>query len=177
MKLLNSATHHGVISRALHWIIVVAILAQWLLAEAGEDSGPVVGSGFDALTLHQSIGMLVLLLALIRLAWRAVNPVPAWPADMKTYEITLARIVQFALYLLLFAIPISGWALSSAENEPLRFFNWFDIPRIALADEDTLEELHEALFNVLTGLAVLHVLGAAKHWIAGRLRRGDRIAG
>jgi cytochrome b561 len=105
-----------------------------------------------------------------------VNPAPAWPADMKTYEITLARVVQIALYVLLFAIPISGWALASAEDAPLRFFDGFDIPRIALADEETLEELHEGLFNGLLGLAVLHVLGAAKHWFAGRLRRGSEIA-
>jgi cytochrome b561 len=171
MKLLNSHSGYGHVSRALHWIIVFALVAQWLLAEAGEDSKPTGGAGFDALTLHQSIGLSILLLAIVRLAWRLLNPSPAWPADMKPYEIMLARAVHVAFYALLFAMPISGWALSSVEGEPLRFFNWLDVPRIVLAGDDTLEEVHEALFNVTVALAALHILGAAKHWIATRPRR------
>lgn len=173
MNLLNTRSEYGFISRALHWIIVAAIVAQWLLAEADENSGPIYGTGFDALTLHQSIGLTILLLAIVRLVWRFLNPIPAWPADMKSYEVTLARAVHFGFYVLLFAIPIAGWALSSVEDEPLRFFNWFDVPRIALAGEETLEEVHEVLFNILVALAVLHVIGAAKHWLVGRLRRRD----
>lgn len=175
MNLLNTHSEYGLISRALHWIIVLSILAQWLLAEATEDTGPVWGS-FDALVLHQSIGLTVLLLAIVRLAWRFLNLTPAWPADMKSYEITLARVVHFAFYVLLFAIPVTGWMLSSVEDEPLRFFNWFDVPRIVLAGEETLEEVHEVLFNILVGLAVLHFVGAAKHWLSRRLRRRLAVA-
>ena len=175
MNLLNTRSEYGLISRALHWIIVLSILAQWLLAEANEDSSPVYG-GFDALMLHQSIGLTVLLLAVVRLAWRVLNVTPAWPADMKSPEIAVARVVHFAFYLLLFAIPATGWLLSSVEDEPLRFFNWFDVPRIILVGEETLEEVHEALFNILVGLAVLHAIGAAKHWLSRRLRRRPAAA-
>lgn len=170
MNLLNTRSKYGIISRALHWIIVLAIIAQWLLAEADEDSGPLYGSSFDALTLHQSIGLSVLLLATVRLAWRFLNPTPAWPADMKSYEVTLARAVHFAFYVLLFAIPITGWALSSVEDEPLRFLSWFDVPKIfrSVTAEETLEEVHEVLFNTLVVLALLHVIGAAKHWLVNR---------
>lgn len=160
MKLLNTRSQFGLISLALHWIIVLGIIVQWALAEAFDDD----------IALHQSIGILLLGLAAIRLTWRLLNPVPAWPADMKPYEVTLARIVHVSLYVLLFAIPLSGWALSSAEGEPLRFFNWFEIPRLGFGSEDMLEEVHETLFNVLVGLAVLHVLGAAKHGLARRMR-------
>jgi len=159
--MLNSQSQFGLVSRALHWIIVLAIVAQWLLAEA-EDS--------TALGLHQSIGLSVFLLTLVRLAWRLLNPAPAWPADLRPFEISLARIVHFAFYVLLIAIPISGWALSSVEDEPLRFFNWFEVPRLVLAGEKTLEEIHESLFNALVALALLHVIGAAKHWL-DRVRR------
>lgn len=175
MSLLNTRSEYGFISRSLHWIIALAIVAQWLLAEADEDSSPVYGLSFDALTLHQSIGLTVLLLAILRLVWRLLNPKPAWPADMKTYEVALARIVHVAFYVLLFAIPLSGWALSSVEDEPVRFFNWFDVPRIVLAGEKTLEEVHEVLFNVLVALAALHILGASKHWLVVKLRRGKAV--
>jgi len=159
MKLLNTRSSYGLVSLALHWMIVLGIIGEWALAES------------DNLTLHQSIGLTILALAVVRLAWRAANPKPAWPADMKPYEINLARVVHVAFYVLLFAIPLSGWALASAEDEPLRFFGWFDLPRMVVGSEDTLEEVHEALFNVLAALAVLHALGAIKHWMAGRSRR------
>jgi cytochrome b561 len=175
MNLINTRSQYGLVSRTLHWIIVLAIFAQWLLAEADDDSHPVYGSELSALTLHQSIGLIVLLLAVLRLAWRIMNPTPAWPEDMKSYEITLARVVHVAFYALLFAIPLTGWALSSVEDEPLRFFNWVDVPRIVLAGEETLEEVHETLFNILLALAALHVIGAAKHWLARRFRRRNTV--
>ena len=171
MNLLNTRSGYGAVSWTLHWIIVLAILTQWLLSETDEHSTPIPGSALDALTLHQSIGLAVLLLAVVRLAWRFLNPTPAWPADMKPYEITLARTVHFAFYFLLFAVPLTGWALSSVEDEPLRFLNWFDVPRVTLANEETMEETHEILFNVLVALAALHVLGALKHWIVARRTR------
>jgi len=158
MKLLNTRSSYGLVSLALHWMIVLGIIGEWALAES------------DNLTLHQSIGLTILALAVVRLAWRAANPKPAWPPDMKPYEINLARVVHVAFYVLLFAIPLSGWALASAEDEPLRFFGWFDLPRMVVGSEDTLEEVHETLFNILLALAALHVLGAFKHWIASRRR-------
>jgi cytochrome b561 len=158
MKVLNSRSGYGLVSLVLHWIIVFGIIAQWALAES------------DELMLHQSIGITILALAVLRLVWRLFNPKPAWPTDMKTYEIKLARVVHFAFYALLFAIPLSGWALASAEGEPLNFFRWFDLPRLGMGSEDTLEEVHEVLFNVLVALAAIHVIGAIKHWIAGRAR-------
>jgi cytochrome b561 len=177
MRLLNTSSQYGLVSRGLHWIIVGAIVAQWLLAEAGEDSGANNGADFDALGLHQSIGLTVLMVALVRFAWRFFNPKPAWPADMKSYEIRLARAVHAGFYLLLFAIPLTGWALSSAEPEPLRFFNGFNVPRIASSGKETFEEAHEILFNILVALAVLHVVGAAKHRLVNRAGRRSEAHG
>jgi cytochrome b561 len=159
MKLTNTTSRYGLVSLTLHWIVVFGIVGEWALAES------------DNLTLHQSIGLAIFALAVVRLAWRALNPKPAWPADMKPYEINLARVVHVAFYVLLFAIPVSGWAVASAEGDPVRFFGWFDLPRMVVGSEDTLEEVHETLFNALVALAALHVLGATKHWLAGRSRR------
>jgi cytochrome b561 len=158
MTLLNTRANYGWVSLGLHWIIVAGLITQWALAESEE------------VALHQSIGITLLVLAAVRWVWRLLNPKPAWPADMKRYEITLARVVHVAFYALLFAIPLSGWALASVEDEPLTFFGWFDLPRFVVGSEDTLEEVHELLFNILVALAALHVLGAIKHWLAARSR-------
>ena len=160
MEVLNTATRYGLVSRALHWVIVLAIVAQWLLAEAGD----------EALPLHYSLGLTVLLLAVLRLGWLLVNRKPAWPPDTRPYEIKMARVVHFCFYALLFAIPLTGWALASAEGESLRFFDWFAVAPLPGGSEETLEELHEGLFNALVVLAVLHVAGAAKHWFAAHRR-------
>ena len=85
------------------------------------------------------------------------------------------RIPRFIAKATLTSVPLAGWALSSVEDEPLRFFHWFDLPRIVVAGEETLEEVHEVLFNVLVALALLHVIGAVKHWIAGRVRRRNSV--
>jgi cytochrome b561 len=93
MKVLSTRSGYGLVSLVLHWVIVFGIIAQWALAES------------DELMLHQSIGMTILALAVLRLVWRVFNPKPAWPTDMKPYEIKLARAVHFTFYALLFAIP------------------------------------------------------------------------
>ena len=77
------------------------------------------------------------------------------PRDKVVGISKLARVVHFAFYALLFAIPLSGWALASAEGEPLNFFRWFDLPLLGMGSEDTLEEVHEVLFNVLVALAAM----------------------
>jgi cytochrome b561 len=170
MKLLNTSAEYGVVSRALHWIVVIAIVGQWLLAEAGEDAEAVGSSSFDALTLHRSLGLTILMLAAIRLVWRLLNPKPAWPSDMKRYEVVMARTVHIGFYVLLFAIPLSGWALASAEGEPLNYFKWFEVPLIPTQAKETMEDVHEVMFNVLIALALAHIVGATKHWLAARSR-------
>jgi cytochrome b561 len=166
MQWRNTLSAHGVVARAFHWIIVAGIIAQYFLAEAGEHDEH--GGPFTAAGLHAAIGMTILLLAVLRLLWRAVDPHPAWPDSMKPRDIMAAKAVHAAFYGLLFALPITGWMLSSTENDPISFFGLFTIPHIVGASEDFLEDTHEVLFNVLLGLAVLHVLAALKHHFIDR---------
>ena len=73
-------------------------------------------------------------------------------------------------FALLFAIPLTGWALATADGQALSFFGWFDVPQLAggTLNEDQLEELHEVSFNLLAGLAVLHIAAALKHHFIDR---------
>jgi hypothetical protein len=84
-----------------------------------------------------------------------------------------ARAVHVAFYVLLFALPLSGWALATVDGQPLSFFGLFDLPRLRIGaqlpitggtlSEDQLEAVHELLFNVLLGLALIHIAAALKH--------------
>lgn len=172
MQWCNTASRYGLIAASLHWIIVAGIIAQYFLAEAAEDrEGASVGV-IGPMDVHSSLGISILALALIRLVWRLIDPPPAWPTTMRRYEVLLARTVHILFYVLLFAIPLSGWVLSSVAGESLRYFGLFDLPALTPGSsesaEESLEEVHEVLFNALLGLTLLHIAGAFKHWFVDR---------
>jgi cytochrome b561 len=153
MELRNTASRYGSIATALHWVIVAGIVAQYFLAEAAE-------------ALHASIGITILALAVLRVLWRLVELPPELPQTMKNYERVLARATHITLYALLFAVPLTGWALATVDHQYITIFGLFELPRLRAAaalTEDQLEEVHEALFNLLLGLAALHIAAALKH--------------
>jgi cytochrome b561 len=114
--------------------------------------------------LHQSVGLTILTLAVLRLSWRLVDRTPPWPTGMAGYERAIARLTHAGFYVLLFALPLTGWLLSSAEGDAVHYFDLFQLPPLRTGtDGDELEDLHEVLFNVLLALTALHVLGALKH--------------
>jgi cytochrome b561 len=171
MAIRNTSDRYGSIARALHWIIVLGIVAQYFLAEADESEGVTAGS-MSPMDWHVSIGITLLALAAVRVLWRAFDHAPQWPAQMRPFERTFAKIGHVALYVLLFAIPISGWLLTSIEGESSRFFGWFDLPALAAPGSKQqghqVEEVHEVLFNVLFALAIVHVIAALKHHFIDR---------
>lgn len=164
MKFRNSSERFGLIAGLFHWTIVLGVIAQYFLAEAAEDVKEQPGM-LDAFGLHRSIGITILALAIARLVWRLIDSPPQWPTTMRPMERTLAKVMHASFYLLLFAVPLSGWAVSSAEGDASSFFGLFTLPALPLGEalEHTLEEVHEVLFNVLAALALLHVIAALKH--------------
>ena len=181
MQIRNTATRYGFVAQSLHWVIAIGIVAQYFLAEAAEDSEGAAVEPFGATGIHAALGITILALAVLRLAWRFVELPPERPSAMKPYETVLARTAHVAFYVLLFAVPLSGWALTTASGQDLSFFGWFDLPQFrpvtqvplpwiegGMLTKDQLEELHEVLFNVLVGLAVLHIVAALKHHFIDR---------
>ena len=164
MALTNSLTKWGAVSKTLHWLIVVLIIVQYTLAEAAEDM-----DGYrELITLarHKSIGLTIFGLAILRLLWRWLNPTPELPAGMKPWERWAARISHFLLYLLLFAIPLAGWAMTSASNFPVRWFGLVTLPDFVPVDkglQDLFHDVHEGLFKILVVLALVHIAAALKH--------------
>jgi cytochrome b561 len=158
VKLCNSPKRYGLIGQSLHWITVAGLVASYFLAEAAEDQEP-----GNLMALHRSVGIAILALAVLRLVWRILDRMPSIPA-MPAWQRAVARGTHAIFYVLLFALPVTGWMVSSAEGDPIVIFGLFELPPVgAGTNEDTLEDLHETLFNVLLGFAVLHVVGALKH--------------
>ena len=123
--------------------------------------------------LHKSIGLLLLALVVVRLAWRlyagAPPPVPGLPRIQRF----AACVTHALLYLLILAMPLSGWLYDSASGlRPLQWFGLFAVPKLVGADEDLaddLHDLHEDLFAILVVVALLHVAAAVWHHVF----RGD----
>lgn len=166
MSLRNTTARWGALSQLLHWAIVVLIIMQYLLIETAHNLPRTSGMRLEMLARHKSFGITVLMLAIVRLLWRAVNPTPLLPNTLKPYERWLANGAHLALYGLIFALPLTGWMMSSARNFPVSWFGLWQLPDLIAPSKplySLLHETHETLFWVLVGVAALHVLAALKH--------------
>jgi len=158
-------TRYGAVAQSLHWIIAALIVTQFILANLADDL-PLGAHKLGLLARHKSVGMTILMLAILRLFWRLKNPPPALPAGMKLIEILLAKLTHAAFYVLLFAMPLSGWLMSSAKNYSVSWFGLFTWPNLIGKNEaafDFLKETHDLLSGVLLAIAILHILAALKH--------------
>lgn len=163
------------VAMALHWIVAILILGNVALGLAA-DSLPDDWIR-PAVDTHKSIGLTVLALAALRLLWRVAHPPPPLPASFSRLERLGAHAAHAALYVLIFALPLSGWihdsAWSGAATHP--FLLWGVIPHVRIAaitalDPATREHIHATFFAFhvwfaygLYALLAAHVLGALKH--------------
>src|SRR4051812_10786997 len=108
MKFRNTTRAWGALSKTFHWLIVLLIITQWVIAERADDL-PNGLAKLQMLAWHKSIGMTVFMLAIIRLVWRWTNPVPTLDGVTRGWERFTAGFSHIALYALIFAMPISGW--------------------------------------------------------------------
>jgi len=169
MSLRNTPVRYGSVAQTLHWVIVGLLIVQFTLGKIAAD----LPNGFDKLVLlarHKSFGITILSLALLRLAWRLLDRPPPLP-PMPGWQATAARISHFSLYTLLFAMPLTGWTMSSASNYPVSWFGLVQLPDLVAPDpalKEGLNEIHVTLSNVLLALASLHVAAALKHQFLDR---------
>jgi cytochrome b561 len=170
----------------LHWLIAILMLANvvmiWFLDHYPDEwVRPVVDT-------HKSIGITVLGLALMRILWRASHRPPNLEVKSNR-EKWLAHLVHGMLYMLIIAIPLSGWlhdsAWKAAAEHPMKLFGLFDWPRLSfimnmqpVAKErlhDLFGSIHALLGYVLYALFILHVAGALKHQFVDKQRQLQRM--
>jgi cytochrome b561 len=165
MTLRNTPRRWGAIAQLLHWLIVLFIVAQFTLATLFEQL-PAGAKKLTLLSRHKSIGITILMLAVVRLAWRWSNPTPTLPDTLKPYERTLARLTHALLYVLLFAVPLSGWLMSSARGFPVSWFGFLQLPDLVPKNKALYEALlttHGILAWTLGIIATVHLVAALKH--------------
>lgn len=151
-------------AQLLHWITALAVITGVTLGIAmlNVGQGPLQNKLFD---LHRSFGALILTLTGLRLLWRLYSPPPPMVADMPAWQARAAHLTHILLYVLLFVVPLVGWAGTSAFGARIPVFGLFELPMILEKNKevaDVLLPLHAALALSLCGLLILHI-GAALH--------------
>jgi len=160
---------------ALHWLIALLIFAAFPLGVYMHDL-PLSPDKLKLYSYHKWMGITVLMLMALRVSWRATHRPPPMPSTMQTWEKFAAQSVHVLLYVLLFAIPLSGWLMSSAKGFQTVWFGVLPLPDLVGKDKELgklLEEVHEMLNFVLLGLVIAHVAGALKHHF---IERDDILA-
>lgn len=170
MSLKNTADRWGGISQLLHWMVAILILVMAYLGLTMGDlpNGP---DKIKTYALHKSIGITILALVALRLLWRLYAGTPRPVPGSPRWQERTASLTHAAIYLLLFAIPLSGWVLNSAAGFPLRWFGLVNLPYIVGESHDLhelAEEAHELMFWALALLVVAHAGAAFYHHIFQR---------
>ncbi|MDB5858543.1 MAG: putative cytochrome [Ramlibacter sp.] len=153
----------------LHWvlaalIVFMAALGWWMMTVEHEPGGQ------RWMDLHKSIGLIVFVLVLARLAWRLTHKPEPLPAGMPAWQVQLSRLTHWLLYAAIVVLPATGILGASYSRGGLKFFG-APLPAWATPARATSElffEIHSLLVWVLVALVALHVLAALKHLLLDR---------
>ncbi len=167
----NTRTNWGSVSRSFHWglgfVIIGMIAYGWWM-----NHFPARPDRFFYRSIHADIGYAVLLLMVIRLIWRWINPVPALPGDTPRWQRIAARVSHGALYGVTVLVALLGWAHSGAHKPD--YADWFGLFRVpqftsaGKASADFYENLHIYAAYVLLALIAIHVAAAIWHHFVKR---------
>ena len=161
----NPVDRWGAVSQAFHWVIVVLIVVMAYLGLTMTDL-PNSPHKISLYSLHKSIGLTILALVTLRLLWRLYAGKPRELVSIPRWQARVAAWTHWALYALLFAMPISGWVVNSAAGFPLQWFHLFNLPAIARKDEALhalARSTHETLFWTLIAIVAVHAGAALMH--------------
>jgi cytochrome b561 len=153
------------LARLLHWLVALLVLVMIPvgLMLMRLPPGKLQNTLFD---LHRSVGVLLFVLVVIRLAWRLTHPPPPLPDDLPTWQHVASGIVHRLLYLLLLVQPIVGWWGTSAFGAPIKVFWLFTLPPLVAKDEAASKVIlgwHGVIGITLAVTVAIHVGAALYH--------------
>ena len=167
-SLQNTEQGYGAVAVALHWLmaaVLVALLAMGLyivsLPDVGFDTRKIV-----LILYHKQLGLVALALAALRLAWRVGSALPSLAGTLPDWQKVIARFVHLCFYGLMFALPVTGWLMSSAAGIPVSLFGLLDLPDLVPYSDYWFQafiEIHKLLGYALIACIVIHAGAALRH--------------
>jgi cytochrome b561 len=166
---LSRAATYTPTAITLHWFMALALTANFVLGVTMGDL-PLSPQKLQFFSWHKWTGITLLGLVTLRLIWRGlVSPPALLPASVWQQRTAIG--LHILLYVLMFAIPISGWLMSSAAGVSVNYLGVLPLPDLVSKNKllfNQLKEIHETLNYVMLGLVVVHVVAALKHHFQDR---------
>ena len=168
MQWRNSEERYGAVAQFLHWAMFAVIALQLIGGELMDElpkRSAIRGFAYDA---HETLGLVLLCLVVLRIAWKIANPAPAESGP--AWQQLGARVVHGLLYALLVAIPVVGYVTVVAKGHAAAFFAW-DVPSLLAKDAPLgklAEDAHGWLANLLIAIVAVHAGAALWHHLIAR---------
>lgn len=177
----TSSSRYTLPAIVLHWVLALAILGAFAMGVYVEDL-PFSPGKLKLVNWHKWAGVTILLLSVVRLAWRLKSPPPALPerieALMPRWQQVAHHATHHLMYLLFFVVPLAGWAYSSAKGYPVVWFGVLPLPDLVAPNKELAEmikEVHAVSAFALIGLVGLHVAAVVKHQLIDKDGLLDRM--
>lgn len=160
----NTGNTYGLVAKSFHWILFL-MLTFSIVAGNFMASMPKGPEKLEAAGMHKSFGAIILMLIMLRLVWKLINPSPRLPNETTTIEAFMAKAMHWGLYGLMFAQPLSGMMMSQSAGYPVSFFGLFEFPIFLDKNPElakTFLSIHGTVWILLVISVIGHV-GAAMH--------------
>ena len=161
----GSSTRYSGLAIGLHWLIAVAITGSFSVGLYMADL-PLSPLKLRLYSWHKWAGVTIFLFVAVRLGWRLLHRPPELPASMPPWQSKTAVATHVLLYLLMIAVPLTGWLMSSAKGFQTVYFGVLPLPDLLAKNDELgelLEELHSLLNFSMAALVVAHIGAALKH--------------
>lgn len=153
-----------------HWLTFFVMSGMFVLGFYMADL-PTSPTKLQLFSWHKWAGVTLFLIVLLRLSWRLLNKPPALPDTMPAWQVRAAHVSHQVLYLLMLAMPLSGWLMSSAKGFTTVWFGVLPLPDLLEKNHDlgeTLANVHEIIAYIILGVVGVHVAAALKHHFIDR---------
>jgi cytochrome b561 len=155
----------------LHWLIALLIIAAFGLGLIMVDMPGITPTKLKYFSWHKWMGVTVLGLAALRLLWRKANVPPPHPASMAVWQKKAADGMHVVLYVLMFAVPVSGYFYTLAAGFPVVYLGVIELPVLIAPNPElkpVLKEVHYILTMTMAAAVLAHALAALKHHFIDR---------
>lgn len=170
----SETTSYGPVAKILHWLIFLLLAAQYAIGSIMPHIGrKTLNEGW--VSWHFSVGAAILFFIVVRLVWRMLHPVPLIPT-MSPWERVLSGFTHWALYGLVLAMTLLGWAATNSRGWDVKLFGLVTLPQLApkgSAWGHECGDIHNILVYVLLGFILIHVAGALYHYFV----KHDQVVG
>jgi cytochrome b561 len=165
MQVFSTPTRYGAVAQSFHWITVVLVATAYVLGEGGSEARVYSDARIGNLQLHETLGILVIVVLVLRLFWRVIDRIPEEP-PMPGWMFLAARAVHWLLYALLVAVPVTAIVGAWYEGHPVLLLGLGTVgPWLAQLQDfgRTLIELHRSLGSFIVWVAGAHAAAALFH--------------